>query len=157
MAQSPRTLPANYPQPLAAQVLKADSHRQTSMLRQEFITDLLSLMADLREPAIRSRLVKMIESNLKTGLAAAAKAEEMWPSLDEATEMVANKPEIKPAAAKKHLKLFAQFDKVHRRSLDLLNGSFANVEVILKRLQPAAPSAKPIAASPGQALKKPGA
>jgi hypothetical protein len=137
MAQTARNVPPTYPQALGYPILKADACRQASMLRQEFVTDLLSALGDSRESAVRLRLIRLIQSNLKTGLAAAGKAEDLWPGLDDAKEALAAQAGAKPAMAKKHLRLFEQLDKVHHRSLDLLHGSFENIQLILDRLQPA--------------------
>jgi hypothetical protein len=135
MAQ-PRILPANYPQPLGNHVLRADVHRQMSILRQEIVTELLSVLGEAREPAVRSRLVKLIESQLRTGRAALEKAENLWPTLAEAKEAVQS-TETKPATQKRHLKLFEHFDRVQRRSWALLHDSFDNVRLIVDRVQPA--------------------
>jgi len=136
MARSARSIPPNYPQPIGTQLLKADAQRQISIVRQEVVTDLLSVLADLREPQVRQRLVKVIESNLRAGLTAAEKAESLWPELQAVQESLAAKADLKPALAKKHLKLFEQFDRVQRRSLALLAESFDHIRVILDRLQP---------------------
>src|SRR6266404_3323766 len=97
-----RSLPVNYPQPLAAQILKADFRRQASMLRQEIVSDLLGVLTEAREPNVRRRLAKLIEANLKLGIAAASKEENLWPEIDQVKEIVGGRPEIKPATAKKH-------------------------------------------------------
>ena len=148
MAQTPKSIPANYPQPLGTQILKADGHLQASILRQEIVTDLLGILNETREPAVRSRLVRLVEGYLKAGVAAAHKAEELWPSLEEAKETFAALPDLKPSLAKKHLKQFEQFDGVQHRSLDLLEASFGNIRVILERLRgPVSPAPAPAAAS----------
>jgi hypothetical protein len=139
MARTVRNLPVNYPQPLATQILKAEGHRQASMLRQEIVTDLLGVLNEAREPGTRVRLLKLIESNLKSGMTAAEKAEELWPTLQDVREVLTADTEAKPAATRKHLTLFEQFDKVHHRSLELLKSSFEHIHVILDRLQPPEP------------------
>jgi len=64
-------------------------------------------------------------------------------------EIVAKQPDLKPALAKRHLKLFDQLDRVHRRSLGLLADSFGHIRVILDRIQPPqVPAAKPSPAPP---------
>jgi hypothetical protein len=143
MARTSRTLPANYPQPLATQILKADGHRQASILRQEIVTELLGVLSEAREPGIRVRLIRLVEAHLKAGRNAAAKAEELWPEIDTVKEILTAKADAKPAASKKHLALFEQFDKVHHRSIELLENSFQNIALILDRLQPPDPDAPP--------------
>ncbi len=135
MALAPRTIPANFPQPLGTRIQKADTHRQASMLRQEFVTELVVVLAEAREGAVRTRLIKLIETNLRLGMAAARKAEDLWPEMGEVRDLV-EKNATKPAVARKHLKLFEQLDRVQRRSLALLENSFENIELILERTQP---------------------
>ena len=132
-APTPRTLPANYPQPLGTQMLRADFQRQFSMLRQEIVSDLLGVLTEAYEPAIRAQVLKLIENHLRSGLAAARKAEDLWPDLEDARETISG-TELKPAVQRRHLKLFEQFDRVQRRSWPLLNDSFANVRLILDRV-----------------------
>jgi hypothetical protein len=139
MAQHARSLPANYPQPIGTQILKADAQRQASMLRQEIVTDLLGLLPDTREAHVRARMVRLIESYLKSGAAAAERAEELWPDAVEVKELLAARAELKPATARKHLSLFDQLDRTHRRSLELLQDSFGNIRLILERLRPPEP------------------
>jgi hypothetical protein len=135
MAQSARTIPANYPGTLGIQILKAEAQRQASMLRQEVVTDLLSILSETRETNVRNRLIKLVEANLRAGLTAAQKAEDSWPEAAEAKELLENRKDAKPAVARKQLKVFEQCDRVHRRSLALLNDSFDHIRVILDRLQ----------------------
>lgn len=136
MARTARNLPANYPQPLASQILKAEAHRQASMVRQEVVTDLLTVLSEAREPGVRLRLIRLIEANLKTGVAAAEKAEELWPTVQDVRDVLTSDTEAKPSALRKHLTLFEQLDKVHHRSLELLESSHEHIEVILERLRP---------------------
>jgi hypothetical protein len=53
MANS-RTLPANYPQRLATQILKSEAQRQAGILRQEVVTELLSILAESREAPVQT-------------------------------------------------------------------------------------------------------
>jgi hypothetical protein len=129
-----RAVPANYPQPLGSQMLRADGQRHISMLRQEILTELLSMLTEAHEPAIRSRLTRLIESQLRSGFSALQRAENLWPDSDEAREVIGGS-KLKPAVQKRHLKLFDRLDRVQRRSWDLLNDSFANVRLILDRVQ----------------------
>ena len=148
MAQSGRNIPATFPQPSGNQILKADAQRQISMLRQEMVTDLLSILSDSREASVRGRLIKLIEANLRHGWAAARRAEDLWPSLDDVRQIIEKRSDIKPAAARKHLKLFEQLDRVQHRSLALLSHSFENIRLILDRIQPTEPVVpKPSAAA----------
>ncbi len=140
MTQARRTIPANYPQPLGAHLLRAETQRQIGMVRQEIVTDLLSVLNEAREPNTRSRLIKLVESNLRSGLTAIRRAEDLWPELEEAQESIAKHAAEKPALAKKHLKLFESFDRVQRRYLEILHHSFANTQVILDRLHPVQPA-----------------
>ncbi|MFO1498454.1 MAG: hypothetical protein U1G07_08700 [Verrucomicrobiota bacterium] len=146
---SNRTIPANYPQPLGNQLQKADAFRQASMLRQEMVTDLLAVLSEAREPGVRQRLIRLVESHLKAGMTAAQRAEDLWPTEEEAGQMIAAKPDLKPAAAKKHLKVFQQWNKVQHRSLELLESSFENISLILARLRPP----EPIAETPKPGVK----
>jgi hypothetical protein len=148
MAQTPRTIPANYPQPLGTQILKADAQRQFSMLRQEIVTDLLAVLSDAREPQVRARLIKLVETHLHSGLAAANKAQALWPELEHVKEIIAKDTDTKPSVAKRHLHVFERLDRVQRRSLDLLHDSFENIQLILDRVRPVEP-AKPKAAQDG--------
>lgn len=150
MAQTPRSIPTNYPQPLGTRIQKADAQRQASVLRQEFVTELVSILSETKEPAVRGRLLRLIASNLKLGMTAARKAEDLWPELEDVKELVEKNGEAKPAVAKKHLRLFEQFDRVQRRSLALLENSFENIQVILDRTQPAEQPLKAPTASPGK-------
>jgi hypothetical protein len=144
MAQTGRNVPPTFPQPLGNQIQKADTQRQVSMLRQEIVSDLLSVLGEARESGVRLRLIRLVEANLKRGLAATSKAEELWPDMQKVRAVLDGQTESKPALARKHLKVFEQADKVHRRSLDLLHSSFENIQVILDRLQPVEPpSAQP--------------
>jgi hypothetical protein len=131
-----RAVPANYPQPLGTSMLKADAQRQISMLRQETVTELLSILAETHEPAIRLRLIKLIENQLRSGLAAVERAEDLWPSLQDAREVILT-PDRKPAVQKRHLRVYEQLDRVQRRSWELLHDSFDNVRLILDRVQAA--------------------
>lgn len=115
--------------------MKADAHLQASVLRQEFVTELVAVLAESREGSVRTRLIKLIEANLRMGMAEARKAESLWPEMGEVRESV-EKNAAKPAVARKHLKLFEKFDRVQRRSLALLENSFENIELILERTQP---------------------
>jgi hypothetical protein len=133
---SPRSLPANYPPVLATQIFKSEAQRQAGILRQEVVTDLLSILAESREAPVRNRLVKLVEANLKAGLVAVQKAEDLWPDLDEAKEVIEGDGETKPAVVRKHLKVLEQFNRVHQRSLTLLKESFQHIRVILDRVQP---------------------
>lgn len=110
------------------------------MLRQEIVTDLLGILNETREPGIRVRLFKLIESNLRAGVTASEKADELWPTLQEVREVLTADTKAKPAAMRKHLTLFEQLDKVHHRSLELLESSFEHIQVILERLQPPEPA-----------------
>ena len=148
MAQTPRSIPANFPQPLGNQILKAESQRQASMLRQEFAADLIAVLTESREPGTRGRLIQLVESHLRLGIRAARKAEDLWPELEEVRDVVAKKAEAKPALARKHLKLFEQFDRVQQRSLALLENSFENIQLILDRIQPIDPAFSKPAATP---------
>jgi hypothetical protein len=135
MAIASRSIPANYPQPLGSRIQKAEALRQASVLRQEFVTELVAVLAQSKETPVRDRLIKLIETNLRLGMAAARKAEDLWPELAEVREIV-EKNAAKPSTARKHLKLFEQFDRVQRRSLALLENSFENIQLILERSQP---------------------
>jgi hypothetical protein len=139
MAQTARNLPANYPQPLGNQILKADALRQVSMVRQEIVTDLLAVLPDTHEPAVRARLVKLVEGHLKTGMAAALRSQELWPDMAKAKEIIHGDEKLKPATVKKQLRLFEQLDLVQRRSLALLENSFTNIRLILDRMQTTVP------------------
>jgi hypothetical protein len=139
MAKSPRSLPSHYPQPLATGILKAETYRQASMLRQEIALELLNILAEIKEPAIRARLVKFVESNLAAGMVAARKSRELWPEVDEAQRIIFEKCP-KPASAHKNLKLFSNFDDLQQKSLRLLDDSFRNVRLILDRLQSSRPA-----------------
>ena len=141
MALSARSIPSNYPQPVGTQMLRAEAQRQASMLRQEILTDLLSVLADAREPSVRQRLVRMAETNLRGGIRAAEKAQALWPERQELEELIAKRVDTKPAAAKKQLQLFEQLDKVHHRSMALLTDSFEHIRVILDRVHPPDPGA----------------
>jgi len=152
MAKSPRTIPANYPQPLGTQMLKAETQRQIAMVRQEVVTELLSILGETHETGVRSRLIKLVEANLRSGLAATRKAEDLWPELEEAREAIEKHAGEKAAMVKKHLSLFDQLDRIQRRYLDILHHSFDNIQVILDRLQPPLPAAAP-APSSGPARK----
>jgi hypothetical protein len=110
------------------------------MVRQEIVTDLLGLITDVREPAIRIRLLKLVRGHLRSGLASTQRAEQLWPALEEVKKRLQEDNSMKPAAAKRHLQLFEQLDRVQSRSLDLLHGSFDNIQLILERLQPADPA-----------------
>jgi len=125
---------------LGNQIQKADTQRQVSMLRQEMMSDLLSVLGEARENGVRLRLIRLVELNLKRGLAATSKAEELWPDMQKVRTILDGQSESKPALARKHLKIFEQADKVHRRSLDLLHSSFENIQLILDRLQPVEPA-----------------
>jgi hypothetical protein len=141
MAQSIRTLPANFPQPLGSQILRADTQRQLSILRQEVVTELLSLLADAQDARQRQRIIKLIETNLRAGNAAAEKAENLFPNLDEVKQKLESQEEVKPAVVKKHLKAFEQFARVQERSLTLLHESFDHIRLILERVKPIAEDA----------------
>ena len=144
MAQTIRTIPASFPQPLGNRLLNADTQRQISILRQEVVTELLAVLGEVREGGVRTRLIKIIETNLRQGLAAARRSEELWPSVDEVKQTIQARPETKPALVNKHLKLFEQYDRVQHRSLGLLADSFEHIRVILDRVQPPEPMpAKP--------------
>src|SRR5207248_3577328 len=99
-----RSIPAHYPAPLGVQILKADAHRQASMLRQEIASELLPLLGDAREPQLRQRLVRLVENQLRAGRASAQKAGDQWPHLQDVQERLTRATDLKPAAAKKHLK-----------------------------------------------------
>src|SRR5690348_12605931 len=86
------------------------------------------------------RLIRMIEGNLRAGITAAVKARDNWPKLPEVQQSIAQKSDLKPAAAAKFLKLFDQFDRVQVRSLTLLEESFEHIRVILDRLQAPEPT-----------------
>jgi hypothetical protein len=139
MAQSARNIPANFPQPLGMQLLKADAERRASMVRQEIVTDLLAILAEARENAVRSKLVRLSQANFKTAQTCAQRARELWPDEDEIEKTFADRPEIKPVQLRKHRKLFDQLNKVHQRSLSLLDTSFEHIQLILDRLQPSSP------------------
>jgi hypothetical protein len=150
MAQTPRLLPSNYPQPLASQILKADAQRQQSMLRHEFAAELIGVLSEAREAPVRTKLTRLIETNLKSGLAAAQRSQELWPESNAAQTLFGEESELKPAQRKRFLSVFVQLDRVHRRSLSLLNDSFANIRLILDKIQAAhavAASNLPAAAS----------
>jgi hypothetical protein len=115
-------------------MLKADAQRQISMLRQELLTELLSILTEAHEPGIRARIARLVETQLRSGLLALEKAESLWPSQAEAKEVI-EEPELKPALQKRWLKVFEQLDKVQSRSCGLLRDSFANVRLILERVQ----------------------
>jgi hypothetical protein len=150
MAQSFRTIPHNYPSSLAFEMLKANVLRQASMIRQEFVTELLSVLSETHEPNVRSRLTKLIEANLKAGIAAAQKCEAGWPEMENAKQVIESKTEAKPALGKKYLKLFEQMDRVQQRSLGLLRDSFHHTQVILDRLQAPAPTPPDAPGAPGE-------
>jgi hypothetical protein len=134
MAKNPKTVPASYPQPLGAHMLRADAQRLMSMMRQEIVTELLSLLADTHEAAVRQRVIRLIEGQLRSGLTALHRAKSLWPDLQEAKEAI-DVPEGKPALQKRHLQLYAQFDRVQQRSWGLLHDSFENIRLILDRVQ----------------------
>jgi hypothetical protein len=135
MGRIARSIPLNYPPALAAPISKADALRQISIVRQEIITDLLSLLADTHEADVRRRLIRCIESNLKAGLLSSSKAESLWPSVEDATRLIQQRQDAKPAVSRRHLSLFNQLDRTHRRSLALLQESFQHGQEILSRLQ----------------------
>jgi hypothetical protein len=134
MAKSPRSIPVHYPQPLATQILKAETYRQASMLRQEMATELLGILAEAREPNVRSRLIRFVESNLAAGMTAARRSEELWPDMKDAEKVIAEK-NPKPGTARKNLSLFREYDDLQRKSRRLLDDSFKNVRLILDRLK----------------------
>src|ERR1051325_3312518 len=150
MAQSTRLLPSNYPQPLASQILKADAQRQVSILRQEFATDLIGVLAEARELPVRSKLLRLIEANLSSGLAAPQRSKDLWPEGTLVKELFGESTEHKPVQAKRFLKVFEQLDRVHQRSLSILGASFENVRLILDRSQLAPPA---VAKGPATAPK----
>ena len=133
MAKSPRHIPNHYPEPLAALILKAETYRQASILRQEIVTDLIEIVTHITEPGARRKLIHLIERNLRAGLAAVEKAEKLWPDEKEAQQILQEKCS-KPATAQKHLKLFKEFDQVTKKSLQLLHESHANIQIILEKL-----------------------
>jgi hypothetical protein len=110
------------------------------MLRQEVATELLSLLADAQDLPLRQRIIKLVESNLRAGNAAAEKAESLFPELDELKQKLESLEEVKPAVVKKHLKAFEQFARVQERSLALLHESFDHIRLILERVKPAGPA-----------------
>lgn len=116
-------------------------------MRQEVVTDLLNILSVAQDPGIRLRLLRMIENNLRLGVASSERAKNLWPSLEDVKATVEGRPNIKPAAVKKQLKLFEQWDKVHERSLSLLSNSFGHIRVILDRLKPNDAPVKPLPAS----------
>ncbi len=136
MAQS-RSLPANFPQTLGVPMLKSEAQRQISMLRQEFVTELLGVLSLAREPGLRAKLLKLVEHNLRAGIAAAERTESLWPNANDARAFLENQVETKPTTVRKQVSVFEQLDKSHTRALGLLKDSFDHTRVILDRLQPA--------------------
>jgi hypothetical protein len=158
MAQSARSIPANYPQPLGMQLLRADAQRQDSIARQEIVTDLLAVLNETRDTAVRAKLLRLVQTNLKRGLASAEKARDLWPDSEAIEKGVADRPEAKPAQLRKHRALLEQLDKVQQRSLALLDTSFEHIQLILDRLQPTpAPEQNGEGSGPGLATKPNGA
>lgn len=157
MAQGSKIIPVTFPQPLGMQMARSEAWRQSSILRQEFVTELLAILAEAKETGARARLIKAIQANLGAGLAAARKAEDLWPERDDVEKTLSETTDLKPAQAKKHRKLFEQLDRVHQRSLSLLENSFDSVHLILERVQPAgrpaqtAPSTGASSAGPARA------
>lgn len=151
MAQTVRNLPASYPQPLGSQILKADAQRQLSMVRQEVVTDLLTLLTSVRDPSVRERLVKLLEAHLKSGISAAQRSQDLWPEAEAVKKLIESDDKRKPTASKKFLRLFEQYDRVQRRSLALLEESFGHARVILDRIQPVEPVSPPPAVAPPSA------
>jgi hypothetical protein len=135
MAKSPRSIPAQYPQPLASIVLKAEIYRQASILRQEIAADLLSIASESKEPVVRAKLIRLVETNLASGVAATRKCEELWPEAAEAERIIAEKCP-KPASANRNMALFRKFDDLQRKSMRLLQDSFKNIRLIIDRMQP---------------------
>jgi hypothetical protein len=135
MAQSARSIPANFPQPLGMRLLRADAQRQASIVRQEIVTDLLAVLSEARDSAVRAKLLRLVQANLKKGQSSAEKARELWPD-DELIEKTFANPDAKPSQLKKQRALLEQLDKVQQRSLALLDSSFEHIQQILERLQP---------------------
>lgn len=115
------------------QILKADTYRQISMLRQEMATDLVGAVQRVVDPAVRRELLKVIAANLRAGRVAAERAAELWPSADDAAQAIVGL-EIKEGQKKKFLQQFQQFTTVHSKSQKLLEDSFRHLGVILERL-----------------------
>ena len=134
MAKTPKELPVNFPQRLLIALLKSEACRQAGMIRQEILAELLDVLEQANEGSIRYRLIHSIQTNLKAGIAAAEKSESLWPGDDEAKELVQSL-EVKESIKAKHLKAFADWDRRHKRSLNLLQESFANIRIIVERIQ----------------------
>jgi hypothetical protein len=130
------------------QILRAEAQRQMSMLRQEVAVDLLGILSQSREAPARQRIIKLTEAHLRAGITAAERAEHLWPDVDGVKTAIEGEEETKPAAAKKHLRVFDQMDRVHQRSLSLLHESFEHIRVILDRVQPMEPSPVPKSSGP---------
>ena len=129
-------------------LLKAEAQRQISITRQEIVSDLITVYAAAREPTVRKLLVRLIETNLRSGLVAAKRTDDLWPELQEAEAMIEEASREKPSTARKHRKLFEQLDRVQGRSLKLLHDSFDNIQLILDRMQVVAPLPSPAAPNP---------
>jgi rubrerythrin len=135
MAKTAKHLPDSYPQPLASRILKSETCRQLSMLRQEFASDLITLLSQSKDSNVRARCLKLVEINLRDGHAAMEKALQLWPAMKEAEAIFAQ--ETRKGAAHKQARLFSQIAGVHDKSMQLLAASFESIEKILARLQPA--------------------
>ena len=139
------------------QLLRADAQRQASIARQEIVTDLLAVLTETRDTAARGKLLRLVQTNLKKGLAAAEKARAFWPDLEAIEKSFAERPDTKPAQVRKHRALLQQLDKVQQRSLALLDTSFDHIQLILDRLQPTpAPDQSAGATGPGLVTKPAG-
>ena len=148
MANSPRALPSTFPQPLASQILKAEAQRQLSIVRQEFAAELIGVLTEAKEGTVRAKLMRLIETNLKLGIAAAERSKNLWPESAVVQGTFGESSELKPAQAKRFLKAYEQLDRVHNRSLGLLADSFTNVRLILDRIHAAQGSVPRVAAAP---------
>jgi hypothetical protein len=158
MAQSARTIPAHFPQPLGMQLLRAEAQRQASIARQEIVTDLLAVLNEVRDTAVRTKLLRLVQTHFKKGLLCAQKARELWPDSAAVEETFSERPDTKPAQLRKHRALFEQLDKVQQRSLALLDSSFEHIQLIMERLQPTpSPEQSAGGSGPGLATKPNGA
>jgi hypothetical protein len=135
MARPPKELPHNFPPRLLIQMLKSETCRQAGMIRQEILTELLSIVEQTSDPSIRKRLIRLVEINLKAGLSVVEKSEELWPASADAEESFQTL-DSKESIKARHLRLYQEWDKRHARSLELLQESFSNIRLILAKARP---------------------
>ncbi len=140
MPKSPSQVPNSFPPALGFQILKSETQRQAAIIRQEILTDLVTLLDAVKDPAARKKLIGLIETHFKAGTRALEKSQELWPDTASVREEI-EAQETKPATQQKNLKLFEQFDAVHGKSIALLQTSFEHIHVILEKAQFFAPIA----------------